>query len=171
MTKYYLNISLNRILQALLFFTHKKGETMAKAIKPEDRGWNREKIDSTIIDFCRRHDATCTSCPGNVGAFEYKLIFMPNTWMKLSTTIAIAEWQSDSDVVITNITLQPPTERRRGYGSSIVRELISWAKENGWNEIRATQVVNPSSKQFWIKNGFVFAPEPNQTSDFILKIT
>ena len=73
---------------------------------------------------------------------------------------------SGADLVITNITTIPETQRGVGLGSRAVEILISWAHENGLNDIRAVQ-VGPQGENFWINNGFTKQEEPNPTNDFI----
>lgn len=59
-----------------------------------------------------------------------------------------------SDLVITNMTTLPDAEKGKGYGSQAIEALLRWAKDNGMKEIRATQVSDPQSSNFWQKNGF-----------------
>lgn len=60
-----------------------------------------------------------------------------------------------SDLVITNMTTLPDLEKGKGYGSKAITALLRWAKDNGLKEVRATQVSDPQSANFWQKNGFV----------------
>jgi len=79
----------------------------------------------------------------------------------------LKDWQTDSDVVITTITTLPETEYRKGHASRAVQKLLHWARDNGLNEVRATQVGNQASEAFWRSNGFVLCQMPNPCHDFV----
>jgi len=103
----------------------------------------------------------------NVGAFEYTLRFFVGEAI-VRVELSLKEWQTTSDVVITNITTVPVSERSKGSGSQAIARLIAWARHHRLNEIRAAQVNNPASERFWVRNGFVRCAAPNPTSDFVL---
>ena len=73
---------------------------------------------------------------------------------------------SGADMVITNMTTLPDDMKGQGYGSTVEQELITAATAQGMKDIRAVQ-VQKLSQTFWEKNGFVKAPEPNNTNDFL----
>lgn len=86
---------------------------------------------------------------------------------KAVTTIRIKLGDlSGADLIITNMTTLPKTERRAGIGSSVIRLLISLAHQSGLEDIRAVQ-VGGESESFWIKNGFVRQEGENSTNDFV----
>jgi hypothetical protein len=74
--------------------------------------------------------------------------------------------------------------KRRGIGSRMVRELISWGRENGWEAVEAPsfedipilyQWTGNAGHTFWQKLGFDVAdrfPNPHLTegSDFVRKL-
>ena len=76
---------------------------------------------------------------------------------------------SGSDVVITNMTTLPEEQKGKGYGSMAIQNLLKWARENNFKEIRATQ-IQEQNEHFWAKNGFVKENgQYTNTNDFILK--
>ena len=74
-----------------------------------------------------------------------------------------------ADMVITHMTTLPDDLKGRGRGSAVIQELLTTATARGMKDIRAVQVLKPS-ETFWEKNGFVKAPEPNPTNDFLFKV-
>lgn len=57
------------------------------------------------------------------------------------TTIRILlQDYSGADLVITNMTTLPEDKTGQGYGSKAVQQLLLWAKDNSFNNIRAVQV-------------------------------
>lgn len=81
----------------------------------------------------------------------------------------LMDYQTKSDVVITNMTTLPATACSRGFGTKAIQTLLGWARENNLHEIRATQVGDPDSQRFWEKNGFVLCPEPNPCGDYVYR--
>ena len=81
----------------------------------------------------------------------------------------LMDWQTNSDVVITNMTTLPKEKCRHGFGSDAVRIFLEWARENDLHEIRATQVGDSDSQRFWEKNGFVRCAEPNPCGDYVYR--
>lgn len=81
--------------------------------------------------------------------------------------VELNDIHTNADLLITNMTTLPHKEKGKGIGSKAVQKLIEWAKENGMDHIRATQ-VQPQSVSFWVKNGFVHAQDDNPTNDFVL---
>ncbi len=83
------------------------------------------------------------------------------------TTIRIVlKDYSGADLVITNMTTLPDSQKNSGFGSKSIESVLSWAQENNLKDIRAVQVQTPS-ENFWIKNGFKKSDEPNPTNDFV----
>jgi predicted GNAT family N-acyltransferase len=78
--------------------------------------------------------------------------------------------QTNSDVVITNMTTLPEEQKGKGFGSRAIKEILRWAQDNKLTEVRATQVESANEK-FWIKNGFVKDSKHNNSNDFIRAIT
>lgn len=136
---------------------------------PENFEAEREKADALVAQLERR-GAVITPERQNVGAFEYQVQF-PFEDEKAVVTIflSLKERQTDSDVVITNMTTLPDTAKSKGLGSRVLEYVLDWANENGLNEVRATQVSNERSQKFWEKNGFKEIKGPNPTGDFVYK--
>lgn len=82
----------------------------------------------------------------------------------------LKDYQTDSDVVITNITTLPEDQRGIGYGSMAVQVLVKWAVLNRFNEVRATQISGDINEAFWSKNGFVKCQQPNPCNDFVCDV-
>jgi GNAT superfamily N-acetyltransferase len=142
---------------------------MQRPIKPEDRGWDRRKTMAIVSELSQRGALIIPSFD-NVGAFVYELEFPFNVAL-VTVSISIAEWQTNSDVVITNMTTFPVADRRKGYGSRIIGIITKWARHNKFNEIRATQVSNSHNQRFWERNGFILLPAPNPIGDLVLELT
>jgi GNAT superfamily N-acetyltransferase len=85
--------------------------------------------------------------------------------------VVLLDHNSASDVVITNMTVLPKEARSHGKGSMVVSQIIEWAGDLGMKEIRATQINNPQSENFWRKNHFTLAPEPNPCNDYVINPT
>lgn len=75
--------------------------------------------------------------------------------------------QTDSDVVITNMTTLHENTRSNGFGSKAMQLFLAWAKQHNLHEIRAAQVADPRSQRFWIRNGFTKDTNPNPCTDFL----
>ena len=75
---------------------------------------------------------------------------------------------SGADLVITNITTLPETQKGRGYGSNTIKSLLSWADKSELKDIRAVQVAE-HNEHFWTQNGFVKLEGENPTNDFIYR--
>lgn len=142
---------------------------MQRLIRPEDRGWDREKTTAIVGELSRKGAQIAPSLD-NIGAFDYVLVF-PFNEIQVTVFISIADWQTNSGVVITNMTTLPATDRRKGYGSLAIRAIREWACHNKFNEIRATQVSDTDAQRFWERNGFILLPEPNPIGDLVLKLT
>lgn len=103
----------------------------------------------------------------NVGAFDYIVTFIPARDVRVTVCLSIADWQTESDVVITNMTTLPVEECGKGYGSRVIEIIIRWATVNHFNEIEAVQVSNPNAERFWERNGFEKLPEPNPIGNYV----
>ena len=79
----------------------------------------------------------------------------------------LLDHNSDSDVVITNMTVKPAGGRRGGFGTGVLEAVIEWAAAVGFKEIRASQISNEDSRRFWVKNGFIRAENPNPCNDHV----
>ena len=143
---------------------------MNRPIRPQDRGWE----EAEVFRFIQELSEKCIKIycnPKNVGGFEYVLTFCPNDQVRVTVAFCLADWQTDSDVVITNMTTLPEVEQGKGYGSQVIDIIIDWATRNKFNEVRAVQVSNPKAQNFWEKNGFIYLPEPNPTGDCVYYIS
>jgi hypothetical protein len=103
-----------------------------------------------------------------VGAIPYRVTFKFEGGIVVTVRMVFEDWQAPtSDVVITNMTTLPVTEVGKGYGSIALTNILLWTRHCNLKEMRATQVQKLSTT-FWEKHGFVKAPEPNPTNDYIL---
>ena len=143
---------------------------MTKPIRPEERGWNRRDAFRAVGELAEKFD-TITLGKSNSGAFEYELHIFPIKGVCVTITILLGDWQTNSDVVITNMTTLPESECRKGFGTHVIQALIGWAKKHSFNEIRATQINNIDSQRFWQRNNFVLVVEQNPTGDLVLKLS
>jgi hypothetical protein len=89
---------------------------------------------------------------------------------RVTIRFVLLDSHSDSDVTITNMTTLPAGLRSAGKGSIAIGIVLEWMREVGFTTLRATQVGHPDSARFWMKNGFVRAPAPNPTSDYIRSV-
>jgi|SRR3989344_3715958 len=106
--------------------------------------------------------------PMEAGALPY-VITMFGEDVTVTVRMSLMDWQTDSDVVITNMTTFPLNERRKGFGRRAVMTLISWARAHNLKQVRATQ-VHSSNEGFWVKCGFVKNNPPNPCNDFVLNL-
>ncbi len=83
--------------------------------------------------------------------------------VQVTMRITFGDQQSGAEMVIVNMTTLPKDSRGAGVGSIALRELLSWACQQGFQKILATQVQR-ESETFWTKNGFVKLG--NITNDF-----
>ena len=132
----------------------------------EGRGKKRKELDFVVQQLNKHPVVLLNPQINNVGAFDYIVQF---TFSEIKVTVYLCfyDHQVLSDLVITNMTTLPAEERGKGWGSKVVSFLLDWGRENGFNEIRATQVGNPDSERFWEKNGFILTPEPNECGDWV----
>jgi len=72
---------------------------------------------------------------------------------------------SGTDLVITNMTTLPESQRRRGFGSKALETILLWARINNFKSVRAVQ-IQKHNEHFWVKNGFARCEEPNPCNDF-----
>ncbi len=82
---------------------------------------------------------------------------------KITIRVVLNDKQSGADLIITNMTTLPESERGKGLGSVVVGKLLEWATKNGLSNIQAVQVQS-DSERFWISNGF--EKMNNETNDF-----
>lgn len=116
----------------------------------------------TAIEALKKYGANIEPDPREQGAWKVTFAFGEGV-----TTIRILlNDYSGADLVITNITTLPESQTGQGYGSKAIQQLLLWAKENDFNDIRAVQVQEPS-EGFWLKNGFAKDKEPNGCNDFV----
>jgi tRNA(Met) C34 N-acetyltransferase TmcA len=85
--------------------------------------------------------------------------------------VSFFDEQSNADIAITNITNIAVSKdysvediRGKGEGSEVVQKIIAWAEEHSYHHIVATQ-VQPTAKNFWTKNGFVYDERENNVSE------
>ena len=104
--------------------------------------------------------------PHILGALPYVAQFLFEGSGMVTIYFCLMDWQTDSDVVITNMTSFPQIS---GYGKRAITNLLQWARDNSLKEVRATQ-VHESNEGFWLKNGFEKCPPPNPCNDFVFPI-
>ncbi len=105
-----------------------------------------------------------------VGSLPYTVTFRWSRERAITTIgVTLKDHQTESDVVITNMTTLPREKRRLGFGGQAVHRVIAWARECRFNEVRATQVSGAES--FWRNNGFVQCPQPNPCNDFVYRLS
>ncbi len=143
---------------------------MKTIIRPEERGWDIREVNKKVIKLMQ-FGARVMRMTRNIGAFDYHLVFEPERDVYVVIFMSIGDWQSEYNLIITDMMVIPIEYRRKGYGTTAISILAHWCSENDFTEIVATQVSDPNSIKFWEKNGFVRLPEPNQTSDYIRQIS
>ncbi len=74
----------------------------------------------------------------------------------------------ENEVEITNMTTMPLEQIGKGYGTKAVGQIIEWASRNNL-EIKAVQISEKESENFWKKNGFVPDSKTNSSNDFVYK--
>lgn len=105
-----------------------------------------------------------------VGVLPYIVKFFFQEYNAVTTIrIIFKDHQTDSDMVITNMTTLPSDKQREGLGSKAIRFILKWARDNNLKDVRATQ-VSKSDEAFWRKNGFEKADEPNPCNDFVFSL-
>jgi GNAT superfamily N-acetyltransferase len=136
---------------------------------PEDMEAEMEAMDQMVAQL-ERHGAKIVPDRRNVGAFAYKTQFpFEEEGGVVSIFLSLKDWQTDSDVVITNMTTLPDSRKGKGLGSRALKYILDWAAENNLNEVRATQVGQDQAENFWVKNGFLKVEGNNPTRDFIYR--
>ncbi|OIO51120.1 hypothetical protein COZ83_02060 [Candidatus Kaiserbacteria bacterium CG_4_8_14_3_um_filter_50_23] len=129
---------------------------------PENLKSKKESIDARIA-FLEKYGAKVELDKPTVDA--YRLTF---SYEDAVVTIRIAlNDYGGADVIITNMTTLPDSQKDMGFGSKALQSVLSWAANN-FKDIRAVQVQEPS-ENFWIKNGFTKCEDPNPTNDFIYR--
>ncbi len=135
--------------------------------KPEDRAEKQKEIDAMVSQLESYGAEISGPNPENLGSFSYKAKFpfnenevVVNIWFELK------DWQTDSDVVITNMTTLPDDKKGGGFGSKALGLILEWAEKNNLKEIRATQISNDRSASFWENNGFKKVAE-SSTGDYL----
>lgn len=114
------------------------------------------------IEALKKYSASIEADPHEQGAWK---VTFPVGEAVTTIRILLNDY-SGADLVIANMTTLPESQAGQGYGSKAVQQLLLWAKENDFNDIRAVQVQG-SSERFWLKNGFVKDKEPNECNDFV----
>lgn len=135
-------------------------------LNEEERRKKRAELDLVVKQFEKYPLIILEPNIKNVGAFDYVIQFLFGG-ARVTVYLCFCDHQVLSDVVITNMTTLPYEECSKGWGSKVISYFLEWGRENGFKEIRATQVGNPRSEKFWEKNGFTLAPEPNDCGDWV----
>lgn len=73
-----------------------------------------------------------------------------------------------SDIVITNMTTLPDSERRKGHGNRASEKFFEWARACSFKEILGTQIRkgNTAVERLLTKHGFEQCPPPNPCNDY-----
>ena len=132
----------------------------------EERRSKRLDLDLLVEKLQKHKMVRLKPDINNVGSFDYVIQFLFGE-ARVTVYFCFCDHQVLSDVVITNMTTLPYEECSKGWGSKVVSYFLEWGRENGFKEIRATQVGNPRSEKFWEKNGFTVVPEPNDCGDWV----
>ena len=99
---------------------------MAREIRPKDRGWDRDKVNLVVAQLARNSGVVVETNQEEVdiGSFQYVVGFrfedVPPL-AKVTVFLSLAEYQTTSDVTITNMTTLPQTSCRHGFGSQAIR--------------------------------------------------
>jgi GNAT superfamily N-acetyltransferase len=131
----------------------------------------RADIDS-LVQLLKNYGATVEPEKTRiVGELPYIIEFRSLEPAAVTTVrIILKDHQTNSDVVITNMTTLPRDKRKLGLGSKAIQSILQWAADNHLNEVRATQ-ISEGNESFWQRNGFEKCPPPNPCNDFIHVIT
>lgn len=100
-----------------------------------------------------------------VGCLPFK-VSMEKEGAVTTIRFLLFDHNSNSDLVITNMTTLPEERQRQGMGMAAVRKLRAWAYDCGMQTVRATQ-VQQQSEGFWKRIGFTRASEPNPCNDYV----
>jgi hypothetical protein len=135
-------------------------------IKSPDQAKEEGPVDPFLTKLKELETAYVSVTPYEKAIHAYLVRFMFGIG---TTTVKInIEGENKENVVITNITTLPDTEKGKGYAPEAIKLIIDWAKKNGFENIIATQ-VQEHNENFWKKNGFQLAPNGEQMGDFIYK--
>lgn len=136
----------------------------------ENRAEEQEKADKLVQQLELYGAEIAGPDPMNAGSFSYKIKFpFPSEEAFVNMWLELKDWQTDSDLVITNMTTVPDDKKSHGFGSRALASVLEWAHKNNLREVRATQVSNDRSGSFWEKSGFK-KEEVSQTGDWLLQI-
>jgi hypothetical protein len=119
-----------------------------------------DKVTNLIVRF----RSNCNPDRNEHGAYILSFTFAD----AITTIRIVLDDYSGADLVITNMTTLPDNAKSRGYGSTALQEIVSWASEQNLKDVRAVQVQR-QSECFWLKNNFARMPEPNQCNDYQLQ--
>ncbi|MDO8529939.1 MAG: GNAT family N-acetyltransferase [bacterium] len=106
----------------------------------------------------------------DIAALHYRVVFLFSEDVVVTIGIILMDYQTDSDVVIETMTTLPVAGTHRGFGSRAITEILQWARDSGFKEVRATQVTGGDNESFWKKNGFAQQKEPNPCNDFVCRL-
>ena len=121
-----------------------------------------------LVSLLKNYDATVEFKDSmDVAALHYNLSFRFEDGAIVTIGIILMDHQTDSDIVIETMTTLPKSQKGKGFGSKAIGKVLQWAKDNGLKSVRATQVSNLDSENFWKKNGFIKDEGPNPCNDFI----
>ena len=127
----------------------------------------RQRVDAMVAQLASEDVKIERYMENNVGALSYHLTFsFPKEEAETNVFISLLDYQTDSDLIITNMTTLPDSAKSRGLGSEAIRKITEWAKANNLKTIRAVQVAFPESQKFWKKNGFA-AVKNSRSGDFL----
>lgn len=129
-------------------------------MSPENFNSKKEIIDERV-ELLKNYGATIEPDKPMIDAYRVTFNF---EGVVVTLRIVLNDY-SGADVVITNMTTLPDSEKGKGFGSRALHSMLSWAVDNNFKDIRSVQ-VQKLSENFWIKNEFVRCGEPNPSNDF-----
>jgi predicted GNAT family N-acyltransferase len=125
---------------------------------------DKEKSIDIFLESLEKIGATITADKFESDAYIVQFNFEQG---EIKTTLRILfHDKTGSDVVIANMTTLPDEAKGKGFGGDAIQNVLQWARDNSFNEVRATQ-VQTESEGFWTKNGFIKDEEYNLTNDYV----
>lgn len=147
----------------------KKSLIRKPKILPDEERARRQAVWDAKVSELEADGATIKPDLKDMGVFAYIATIPFESGIVVTIRFCLEDWQTDSDVVITNMTTLPDTKIRKGFGRKGLAHILNWARRHRLTEIRATQ-VREDNRGFWEKNGFTLYPEPNPCKDLVLHI-
>ncbi|MBL8030227.1 MAG: hypothetical protein JNN11_03190 [Candidatus Doudnabacteria bacterium] len=74
-----------------------------------------------------------------------------------------------NELEITNMTTLPLSQLGRGFGARALEKVAGLARGCNFKAIKAVQISDEESENFWKKNGFIKDLAPNRSNNYILQ--